>query len=60
MHPKFSINPPLQKRQTNKQTNKQPSPNYCSANKGEIVLINQEEKNLCGLIREGPDGSFRW
>ena len=58
MHPKFSIKSPPSKKQTNKQTNKQPSPNYCSTNKAEIVLINQDDKNLCGLIREGPAGSL--
>ena len=55
MHPKFSIKlppAPLQKKKK-----KEPSPNYCSTNKGEIVLINRDDKNLCGLIRDGPAGS---
>ena len=56
MHRKSSIKPrpPLflsEKKKT--------SPNYSSTNKGEIVLINQDDKNLCGLIRDGPAGSLQ-
>ena len=55
MHPKFSIKPPPHPLQKKKQ---QLSPNYCSTNKGEIFLINQDDKNLCGLIRDGPASSL--